>query len=93
MSKEMFGHHELQNRIAQKLQTLIIEMMLLSLMSHAWMRERFRQQERVAELVTNAVFERVHLEGKAYDEGAVFPTRQERLSEVPVDSRARRCLN
>ena len=75
MSKEMLRHHELQNRIAQKLEALIIEMMLLCLMSHARMRERFRQQEWVAELVTNAVFERIHLEGRAYDDDAVFPTR------------------
>lgn len=60
MSKEMLRHYELQDRIAEKLQTLIIEMMLLGLMSDAGMRKCFRQQERIAELVTNAVFERVH---------------------------------
>ena len=75
MSKEMLRYHELQNRIAQKLQTLIVEMVALRLMSHARMRERFRQQERVAELVTNAVFERIHLEVRAYDDDAIFPTR------------------
>ena len=72
MSKEMLRHHELQNRIAQKLEALIIEMMLLCLMSHAWMSERFRQQERVAELVTNAVFERVHLGRKSLRDGPDF---------------------
>src|SRR5450631_1341312 len=73
MSKEMLRYHELQNRIAQKLQTLIIEMMLLHLMSHTRMRERFREQERVAELVTNAVFERVHLEAISYAKVLIFP--------------------
>jgi hypothetical protein len=61
ISKEMLRYHELQDRIAQKFEALIIEMMLLGLMSHAGMRECFRQQERIAKLVTDAVFERVHL--------------------------------
>src|SRR5881398_562247 len=39
-------------------------MMVLGLMSHARMREGFREQERIAELVTDAVFERIHLEGE-----------------------------
>ena len=65
MPKEMLRHDELQNRVAQKLQPLVIEMMLLRFVSQARMRERFRQQERIAELVTDAVFERIHVEGKA----------------------------
>ena len=80
MSKKMLRHYELQDRIAEKLQALIIEMMLLGLMSDARMRERFRQQERIAELVTNAVFERVHLERKSLSEGLDFS--KERRSPV-----------
>ena len=59
MPEKMFRHHELQDRIAQELQTLIIEVMLPRLVSHTGMRERFLQQQRVAELVTDAVFERM----------------------------------
>jgi hypothetical protein len=57
---------------------LIIEMMPLRLMSHAGMGERFRQQERVAELVINAVFERVHLEGASYAPKTIFPEQGRR---------------
>ena len=61
MPKEMLGDHQLENGIAQEFQTLVIEMMPLSLVPQAWMRERLRQQERIAELVSNAVFQRIHL--------------------------------
>src|ERR1700752_904078 len=63
MSEQMFRHYELEDRVAQKFQALIIKMMLPGLVSHAWMRERFRQQERVSELIANAVFERIHEAG------------------------------
>lgn len=80
----MLRYHELQDRIAEKFQTLIVEMMPLCLMPHARMRKRFRQQERVAELVTNAVFERIHLERKAYDDDTIFPTGREASPKRPI---------
>ena len=76
MPKEMLGHHELENRIAQKFEALVIEMIAMRLVSHARMRERFRQQERVAELVTDAVFERIHLERRLTPRGWLFQERR-----------------
>src|SRR5205085_8961450 len=73
MSKKMLRYDKLQNRIAKKFQTLIVEMIPLCLMSQARMRERLRQQERIAELVTDAVFERIHGRAKAYANVLIFP--------------------
>jgi hypothetical protein len=56
----MLRHHQLQDRVAQKFQALIVKMVLLGLVSHAGMSERFRQQERIAEFVADTVFERIH---------------------------------
>src|SRR5438132_7782735 len=57
----MFGNNELENGIAEKLQALIIKMITLRLMAYAGVRERFRQQKRIAEFVTDAFFERCHI--------------------------------
>lgn len=67
MPIELLGYHQLENGIAQEFQTLVIEMMLLGLVSQAWMGERFREQERIAELVSNAVFQRIHDEQRLRD--------------------------
>jgi hypothetical protein len=39
---------------------LIIEMMALRLMAETRVRERFREEERIAEFVFDALFERIH---------------------------------
>jgi hypothetical protein len=57
----MFGDNELENCVAQKLQPLIIKMIALRLMAEAGVRQCFRQQQRIAEFVTNAFFERCHI--------------------------------
>ena len=57
----MLGNNELENGIAEKLQALIIKMITLRLMTYAGVRERFRQQKRIAEFVTDAFFERCHI--------------------------------
>ena len=54
----MLGHDKLQNRIAQKLQPLIIEMIAVRLVPQARVGERLRQEQRIAELVADAFFER-----------------------------------
>ena len=56
---EMLCHHQLKHGIAEKLETLIIEMMPLRFVPEARVRERFREQERIAEFVADALLERV----------------------------------
>jgi len=57
----MLGHDKLQNRIAEKLQPLIVEVAAMRLMSQAWVSKRLREEERIPELVPDAFFERIHL--------------------------------
>jgi hypothetical protein len=57
----MLSDDELKDRIAQEFQPLIIEMSAVRLVPQTRVRERFRQQQRIAELVADAFFERVHL--------------------------------
>src|SRR6266516_4356841 len=61
IAKQIFGNHELENGVAQELQALVIKMITLRLMSQAGVGECFRQQQRIAEFVTNAFFERCHI--------------------------------
>jgi hypothetical protein len=56
MSKKIFRHDELEDRIAQEFQALIIEMSLLSLMTEAGMGQSLGQQERILEFVTDSFF-------------------------------------
>ena len=60
MMKKMFRDHDLENGIAEKLQPLIVKMMALRFVTETGMRERFRQQKRIAKLVVDAFFERTH---------------------------------
>ena len=68
----MFGDHELQYGVTQKLQTLIVEIMELCLVSDAGMGQCFREEERVSEFITNAVFERIHVGRKPTITETVF---------------------
>lgn len=61
MPEEMFGNDELQNRVAQKLQPLIIKVRAVRLVAQTRMGERFGEEKRVPEFVTDAIFERIHL--------------------------------
>src|SRR5262245_55702491 len=70
----MFGDHELQHCVTQKLQALIVEIIELGLVSDARMGQCFREEERVSEFITNAFFERFHLGRKPTITEAVFPT-------------------
>ena len=57
----MNRNDELKNCITKKFQALIVKALAQRLVTHAGVRERFRQQKRIAELVTNAFFERCHI--------------------------------
>src|SRR6266705_224829 len=61
MPKKIFRHHELQDRVAQKFQALIIKMTLLGLMAEARMGQRLGQQKWIAEFVTDSFFQRMHV--------------------------------
>jgi hypothetical protein len=56
VSKKIFGNDQLQDRVAQKFQSLIIEMSLLGLMTETWMGQRFGEQKRIAKFVTDSFF-------------------------------------
>ena len=78
MVEEVLGKDELEDGVAEELQALIIEMVPLRFVAQTGMRERLREEERVAELVVKALFERVHAgaENKRAAEGElheVFP--------------------
>jgi hypothetical protein len=50
----------LQDRIAEKFQTLIIDVIALLLVPHAGMRQSLFQQRPVTKSVTEAQFQRIH---------------------------------
>jgi hypothetical protein len=56
----MFGNDQLQDRVAQKFQTLVIEMVPVRLVPQARMRKGLSEEKRVPKFVTDSVFERVH---------------------------------
>jgi hypothetical protein len=61
MSVEMFGDDELENRVAQKLEALVVEVRAVRLVPQTRMRECFREEQRVPEFVADAFFERIHV--------------------------------
>ena len=60
MIEQPLGEDELEHRIAEKFETLVVEVMPLRLVPDGRMRERLRKQERIAELVFQSHFERIH---------------------------------
>ena len=60
MIEQPLGKDELEHRIAEEFQPLIVEMMPLRLVPERRVRERLRQQERVAEFIFEALFEGIH---------------------------------
>src|SRR2546423_2418934 len=61
MPKKIFRHHELEDRVAQKFQALIIKMSLLRFVAEARMGQRFGQQKRITKFVTGSFFQRMHV--------------------------------
>src|SRR5439155_17295159 len=72
MGVEMLGHHQLQYRISQKLQPLIIEMPPLRFVAEARMGQRFRQQKRVAKFILDSLFKWTHAAANVADRPALF---------------------
>ena len=58
--EQILGEDELEDGVAEEFEPLIVEMMALRLVAEAGMGERFREQQRIAEFVFDALFERVH---------------------------------
>ena len=58
--KEVLGDDELQDSVAQKLETLVVELRPLLFMRDARMSERLDEELWILKLITNAFFERVH---------------------------------
>ena len=61
MLKEIFGNDQLEHRVAQEFQTLIVKMIALRFMSEAGVRECLCQQKRVAKLITDTFLKRRHV--------------------------------
>ena len=72
MGVEMLGHDQLQDRISQKLQPLIIKMPPLRLVAEARMGQRFRQQKRVAKFILDSLFKWIHAAANVGDRPAFF---------------------
>src|SRR6266704_2559408 len=60
MAKKILGDDELEDGATEKFQALIIKMIALRFVAETRMRERLRQQQRIAKLVTDAFLERSH---------------------------------
>ena len=60
MIEEPLGENELEDGIAEEFQTLIIEVMALGFVAERRMSKRFREEERIAKLVFQPLFERIH---------------------------------
>jgi len=56
----MFRHDELEDGVTQELEPLIVEVMSLRLVAETRMRQRFREEERIAKLVTDSFLEWIH---------------------------------
>lgn len=55
-SEEMFSKNDLENRVTEKLETLIVEMMSLRLVAEARMGQSLGQEKRISELVSDSLF-------------------------------------
>jgi hypothetical protein len=58
--EEMFRDDELQNRVAQEFEPLIVEVLSLFFMGHAGVGEGLGEKMRIAKLILNLFFERMH---------------------------------
>jgi len=57
----MLRHDQLEDRISQKLKALVIEVLFLFFVSNARMSEGLSQEMRIPKLITDALFERMHV--------------------------------
>jgi hypothetical protein len=55
-SEKMFRKDNLQNRVTEKLETLVIEMMSLRLVAEARMCQSLGQEKRISEFVSDSLF-------------------------------------
>ena len=58
--EQMVGEDELEDGVAEKFEALVVEMVHLRFVAKAGMGQRFGEQERIAELVFDPLFERSH---------------------------------
>jgi len=68
--KKILGEDQLEDRIAEKLKALVVEMAPRRLMADAGMSQRLRQKERIAKLIAQALFKRAHRGGRVEPERA-----------------------
>ena len=57
----MLRHDQLEDGVAQELEALIIEMLLLLFVSNARMSQGLGQEMWIPKLITDALFERMHV--------------------------------
>ena len=57
----MLRHDQLENCIPQKLKALVIEVLLLFFVCNTRMSESLSQEVRIPKLITDALFERMHV--------------------------------
>ena len=68
--EEMLGDDQLENRVSQKLEPLIIEMMPVRFVPETRVRQRLRKQERVAKFVADPFLQWIHAMFKLIRHGA-----------------------
>ena len=59
--KEMLGHDELQDGVAEKFEALVIEMFFLSFVRNARMSQGLDEQTDITESITDALFQGMHV--------------------------------
>ena len=59
--EKMLSHDELKDCVAQELESLIVEMLFLFFVRDARMGEGLSQETRISKMITDALFERVHV--------------------------------
>jgi len=57
LREEVLRNHHLQDRIAQKFQSLVVKMPLLGFMTYAWMGQGFGEQQWIAKFVADPFFQ------------------------------------
>ena len=58
--EKIFGEDELEDGVAEEFEALVVKVMPLGLVPETGVRERFREEEGIPELVFDALFERIH---------------------------------
>jgi hypothetical protein len=63
--EEVLGEDELEDRIAEEFEALIVEVMPLRLVAQARVSESLSQEQGIAEFVAKTLFERIHQGGRS----------------------------